>query len=208
MRIDSSKLPPLDEGIVHADPIRQFIEWYDVALKADLKRADAMSLATSTKDGRPSARTVLLKHVDQKGFVFYTNYNSRKGKELAENPVGALVFYWAELDRSVRVEGAIIKLSSEESDAYFSTRARESQLSALTSSQSEVVGNRAELDSRFQELSKQFEGKSIPRPPEWGGYSLQPERIEFWQTRFARLNDRILYERLPDGSWSRKRLAP
>jgi pyridoxamine 5'-phosphate oxidase len=151
---------------------------------------------------------VLLKHVDAEGFVFYTNYESRKGRELASNPAAALVFHWAELERQVRIEGSVEKVSPGESDAYFPTRPRESQIGAHVSAQSEVIGSREELDRRFQELQKQCEGRPIPRPSYWGGYRLKPTRIEFFQSRSARLNDRILYERQKDGTWVMKRLAP
>jgi pyridoxamine 5'-phosphate oxidase len=151
---------------------------------------------------------VLLKHVDAEGFVFYTNYKSQKGKELAKNPRASLVFYWEELHRQVRIEGTVNKVSPEESDAYFQTRPRESQISAHASSQSEVIGNREELDRRFEELQKKFDGQPVPRPLHWGGYRLKPTRIEFWQSGYARLNDRIVYELQKDGSWKMKRLAP
>ena len=198
----------LDEQSVDRDPIKQFQRWYDVALAAELPHADAMILSTASSDSKPSARIVLLKHVDAEGFVFYTNYNSRKGRELADNPVAALVFFWPALDCQVRVEGSVAKLTAGESDAYFRTRPRDGQLSSLTSNQSEIVGSRAELDNRFEELRREYEGKPIPRPGHWGGYRLRPDRIEFWQTRFARMNDRVLYELESDGRWSIKRLAP
>ena len=149
MNDPSAKAEYLDERILDPDPIKQFQRWFDKALAANLKLPEAMTLATATKDGKPSARMVLLKHVDEQGFVFYTNYNSRKAKELAGNPVAALMFYWAELDRQVRIEGTVSKVSAEESGAYFQTRPRDTQLGALASSQSEVVSNRAELDRRF-----------------------------------------------------------
>ncbi len=198
----------LDDGVLNPDPFKQFKEWYNIAVKANLKQPDAMTLATATKDGKPSVRTVLLKQVDHRGFVFYTNYDSRKGRELSANPNGALVLHWSELDRAVRIEGPVAKISPDESDAYFATRPRESQLCSLTSPQSHVVSSRAELDSRYEELRKKYEGKKIPRPSNWGGYRLLPDRIEFWQQRYARLNDRILYELQPDGRWKMGRLAP
>jgi len=202
------KFPHLDVGGLDPDPIKQFSHWYDAAWAAGIKLPDAMTLATATGNGKPSARIVLLKNVDQGGFVFYTNYDSRKGAELSDNPRAALVFYWTELDRSVRIEGRVSKISAEESDAYFATRPRESRLSSLASAQSRVLSNREELDRRFEELRKQFDGRPIPRPEQWGGYRLEPDAIEFWQQRYARLNDRILYERQPDGSWTMRRLAP
>jgi len=167
-----------------------------------------MTVATASPDGRPSARMVLLKLADQRGFVFYTNYDSRKGRELADNPHAALVFFWAELNRSVRVEGSVEKLNAEESDAYFTTRPRDGQLSSVTSAQSEPVASREELDTRFADLKERYEGKEIPRPAHWGGYRLRPVRIEFWQQRFARLNDRVEYARQPDGTWKKTRLCP
>jgi len=198
----------LDERTMDPDPIKQFRQWFEIALGSQLLLPEAMTLATATPGGKPSARMVLLKHVDERGFVFYTNYESRKGKELAANPVASLVFYWAELNRQVRVEGNVAKVSAEESDEYFSTRPRDSQLSSLTSAQSKIVTNREDLDRRFEDLKKQYEGKPIPRPSQWGGYRLKPVNIEFWQQRYARLNDRVLYERGSNGKWSVKRLAP
>jgi len=200
--------PDLDERIMHADPIVQFQYWFDDARKAGITQPEAMTLATAGADGRPSARVVLLKLVDERGFVFYTNYDSRKGKELSANPAAALVFFWEEMNRSVRVEGNVTKLSSYESDEYFATRPRDGQLSSLTSSQSEVVESREVLDKRFEELKEKYEGKTIPRPSYWGGYRVYPHRIEFWQQRFARLNDRIEYQRSNDGTWLMRRLQP
>lgn len=198
----------LDERTLDTNPIKQFQRWFDEALAKTLKLPEAMTLATSTKEGRPSARMVLLKQVDERGFVFYTNYNSRKAKELAGNPVAALLFYWTELDRQVRIEGTISKVSAEESDAYFQTRPRDTQLGALASSQSTVVSNRAELDRRFADLEQQYKGRPIPRPAHWGGYRLKPNSIEFWQQGSSRLHDRILYQLKENGDWAMKRLAP
>jgi len=202
------RISSLLEKDLDPNPITQFHRWFEEARAAKVLQLDAMALATATKDGRPSARMVLLKGFDASGFVFYTNYESRKGKELASNPVAALVFHWPELERQVRIEGSVEKVSPEESDAYFQTRPRESQISAHVSAQSELIRSREELDRRFEELQKQYEGHPIPRPAYWGGYRLKPSRIEFFQSRFARLNDRILYERQEDGSWVMKRLAP
>jgi pyridoxamine 5'-phosphate oxidase len=201
-------LPPLDEQILHPDPIVQFQRWFDDAKQAGLPQPEAMTLATASGDGRPSARVVLLKNVDERGFVFYTSYNSRKGRELEQNPVAALVFFWQELNRSVRVEGNVTRVSPQESDAYFATRPRDGQLSSLTSSQSEVVAGREVLDRRFEALRTSYEGKVIERPPHWGGYCVHPFRIEFWQQRFARLNDRIEYLRADTGIWRMRRLQP
>lgn len=201
-------LLPLNEKDLDPNPIKQFQRWYDEALGAQVLEPETMALATAAKDGVPSVRMILLKHFDADGFVFYTNYNSQKGKELVENPYAALVFYWEELHRQVRIEGTVSKVSPEESDAYFQTRPREAQISAYASQQSDVIGSRTELDRRFEELQKEYEGRPIPRPPHWGGYRLKPTRIEFWQARYARLNDRVVYELQKDGSWSMKRLAP
>jgi pyridoxamine 5'-phosphate oxidase len=200
--------PLLLEKNLDSHPITQFEHWFDEALAAKISQAESMTLATATKRGVPSARMVLLKHVDAQGFVFYTNYNSQKAKELAENPHASFVFYWEELHRQVRIEGTVSKVSPEESDAYFQTRPRESQISAHASAQSEVIGSRDELDRRFEELQRKFEGQAVPRPPHWGGYRLKPTRIEFWQSGYARLNDRIVYELQKDGGWKMKRLAP
>lgn len=200
--------PPLLEKDLDPDPIKQFQRWYKEANAAKLPELEAMALATARKDGVPSVRMILLKHFDAEGFVFYTNYNSRKAKDLNENAHAALVFYWPELDRQVRIEGTVTKVSPEESDGYFRTRPREAQVSAWASQQSEIIESREELDRRFEELTKQFEGKPVPRPPHWGGYRLKPTRIEFWQARYARLNDRIVYELQADSRWSIKRLAP
>jgi pyridoxamine 5'-phosphate oxidase len=201
-------LPPLIEKNLDANPIKQFQHWLDEAFDAKIPQAESMVLATATKNGAPSTRVVLLKHVDAEGFVFYTNYYSQKAKELAENPHASLVFYWEELHRQVRIDGTVSEVSPEQSDAYFQTRPRESQISAHASAQSEVIGSRDELDRRFEELRRKFEGQPVPRPPHWGGYRLKPTRIEFWQSGYARLNDRIVYELQKDGGWKMKRLAP
>jgi pyridoxamine 5'-phosphate oxidase len=201
-------ISPLLEMNLDPNPIRQFQRWLDEAVGAKIPQAESMTLATTTRKGVPSARMVLLKHVDAEGLVFYTNCKSQKGKELAENPHASLVFYWEELHRQVRIDGTVSKVSSRESDAYFQTRPRESQISAQASAQSEVIGSRDELDRRFGELQRKFEGQPVPRPPHWGGYRLKPTRIEFWQSGYARLNDRIVYELQKDGSWKMKRLAP
>ncbi len=169
---------------------------------------DAMSLATVTPDGRPTARMVLLKQVDADGFVFFTNYQSSKAKQLEINPYAALVFYWAQLDRQVRVEGKVMKTPAEESAAYFKTRPRESQIGAWASPQSEVISAREVLEQRAHELAQQYCDREIDCPAHWGGFRLTPDRIEFWRSRVGRLHDRILYELQPDGTWTIKRLAP
>jgi pyridoxamine 5'-phosphate oxidase len=168
---------------------------------------NAMTLATVDRDGRPSTRTVLLKSVDERGFVFFTNYDSRRGRELAENPNAALTFFWSELERQVCVAGTVAKLPAAESAAYFQSRPRGSQLAAWASNQSSVIPNRAALEAKWRELEKKFPS-DIPLPPNWGGYVLRPERIEFWQGRASRLHDRFSYARQPDGAWQIERLAP
>jgi len=197
----------LDEKTIDRDPIRQFQTWLNEAFAAKLPLAEAMTLATATPDGKPSARMVLLKQVDHDGFVFYTNYNSTKARQLDANPYAALVFFWVQFDRQVRVEGSISKTSAEESRAYFSTRPRESQIGAWASEQSEEIASRAALEERAVELEKQYGGRDIDCPEHWGGYRLKPERIEFWKSRIGRLHDRILYQREGD-SWTIIRLAP
>lgn len=198
----------LDENKVGLDPIALFRRWFDEAIASGSRLPDAMTLATATKDGKPSARMVLLKQVDDDGFVFYTNYVSSKAKDLDENPRAALVLYWSGLDRQVRIEGSVERISSDESDEYFRTRPRESQLGALASPQSEVIESREVLEQRYAELDDLYRGQPVERPEHWGGYRLKPERIEFWQNRASRLHDRLVYERQGDGSWSIKRLAP
>lgn len=188
------------------DPIEQFRKWFDEALAANLYEPNAMTLATATSNGRPSARVVLLKGYDERGFVFYTNYEGRKGRELEENPRCALVFYWGELERQVRIEGRASRVS-EESNAYYRSRPRGSQLGAWASEQSRLVKDRGILEERLRELEAEYEGREIPRPPFWGGYRVEPEAIEFWQGRENRLHDRLLYRRL-SGGWEIERLSP
>ena len=196
----------LDEKSVDADPIRQFQAWLDEAIAAKLPEPTAMTLATVNGRGRPSARIVLLKGVDERGFVFFTNYQSRKGKELAANPLAALTFLWKELERQVRIEGQTERVSPEESQAYYATRPLGSRIGAWASPQSEAIENRAWLEQRWAELTESH-GESPPRPPHWGGYRVLPEYLEFWQGRRSRLHDRIAYSR--EGSaWKVSRLAP
>jgi pyridoxamine 5'-phosphate oxidase len=203
------QLSALTKDSIDANPIRQFQTWFDEVRACGVSEQDAtsMTLATSSKDGQPSARIVLLKSFDDRGFVFYTNYHSRKGKELSENPRACLLFYWSELWRQVRIEGDIEKISTAESEAYFQSRPLGSRLGAWASDQSEVVNNRETLESRFAELQKRF-GEDVPRPEHWGGYRLRPNSIEFWQGRDNRLHDRLRYSLEEDGSWSIERLGP
>jgi pyridoxamine 5'-phosphate oxidase len=198
----------LDEKVIDRDPIRQFQIWFDDAIEAKLPLPEAMTLATATPDGKPSARMVLLKQVDHEGFVFYTNYRSAKAAQLDSNPYAALVFYWAPpLERQVRVEGSVSKVSPEESREYFRTRPRESQIGAWASEQSEVIAGREVLEQRASELEAMYCDRDIDCPEHWGGYRVIPERIEFWKSRVGRLHDRILYQRIADG-WTITRLAP
>lgn len=198
----------LDESTVDPDPFKLFRRWFDDAIASGSRLPDAMTLATATKDGKPSARMVLLKQLDDQGFVFYTNYNSRKARELEANPYASLVCYWVQLDRQVRVEGRVERVSAAESDEYFATRPRESQLGALASPQSEAIDGREFLEQRFRDFESMYRDRSVPRPAHWGGYRLKPEQIEFWQNRSGRLHDRLLYQGQADGSWTIKRLAP
>jgi pyridoxamine 5'-phosphate oxidase len=198
----------LDEKEIQRDPIKQFQLWFDDAIAEKLPMPDAMSLATVTPDGRPTSRMVLLKQVDAEGFVFFTNYQSSKARQLEINPYAALVFYWPQLERQVRVEGKVAKTSAEESAAYFRTRPRESQIGAWASPQSEVISARDVLEQRAHELAEQYCDRDIECPAYWGGFRLTPDRIEFWKGRVGRLHDRILYELQPDGTWTIKRLAP
>jgi pyridoxamine 5'-phosphate oxidase len=198
----------LSESNVNADPIKQFDKWFNEALKAEVQEPTAMTLATATYDGRPSARIVLLKGFDSNGFVFYTNYLSRKGKEIAKNPLGAAMFFWGTLERQVRIEGTIEKISKEDSAKYFQTRPRESQLGAVASPQSQEIPGREILEKKWQEAEAEYLDKDIPKPSFWGGYILKPRLIEFWQGRESRLHDRILYKKIDNKNWKKVRLAP
>ena len=197
----------LDSADVSPDPFVQFRQWFDAALSAGLPEPNAMHLSTITADGHPDGRIVLLKDVSETGFVFYTNYESRKGRELTDHPFASLTFFYPELERQIRIEGRVEKVSAGESDAYFSSRPRGSQIGAWVSHQSEVIENRDVLETRQHELEVRFAGQPVPRPPYWGGFRVVPTALEFWQGRPSRLHDRIRY-RLENGSWLIERLSP
>ena len=197
----------LDEREVDPDPLTQFRKWFDDAQRAELPEPTAMTLATATSDGMPSARIVLLKGADAGGFTFFTDYRSRKGQELAANPHAALVFHWGELERQVRITGTVTRLSREQSEAYFRTRPRESRLGAWASHQSSVLADRDVLEARVREASARHPGDDVPTPPYWGGFVLQPDVLEFWQGRPSRLHDRVRYTRAASG-WRIERLSP
>lgn len=198
----------LDEADLKADPITQFRAWFDEAVRAELPMVNAMTLATADADGQPSARIVLLKGADERGFVFYTDYRSRKARELASNRRAALLFYWIELEREVRIEGAIEQTSVEESMAYFASRPLGSRLAALASHQSSVIPNRQALEQRYAEIEARESNAAPQCPPTWGGYRVIPVAVEFWQGRPNRLHDRLAYRRTSGGEWEIVRLAP
>lgn len=195
------------ETEVDPNPITQFQTWFAQALAADILEPNAMTIATTTKEGIPSARIVLLKGVDERGFVFYTNYESRKGQELVANPYACLVFWWGVLERQVRIEGMVEKVAAAETETYFHSRPVSSQLGAWASDQSRVIPDRAVLEQRLADLTRQYQNQMIPRPPHWGGFRVIPTAIEFWQGRPSRLHDRLLY-RLIEGAWNIERLSP
>jgi pyridoxamine 5'-phosphate oxidase len=203
-------LAGLRRADLDANPIAQFQKWFEQAEKVLAQKemdVNAATLATADKSGKPSARIILLKGVDERGFIFFTNYDSRKGRELAKNPNAELTFYWQQLERQVCIAGVVEKISRAESEKYFKSRPRGSQLAAWASNQSDVVADRAALEAKWNEMEKKFPNE-VPLPPNWGGYILKPERIEFWQGRPSRLHDRFQYTRQPDNSWKLERLAP
>ncbi len=204
-RVDYT-LDELIEGTVHANPFIQFRRWFDEVTQVQTE-PNAMALATATPDGVPSVRIVLMKEFDVNGVVFFTNYEGRKGREIAVNPKAAAVFYWDTLQRQVRIEGGITRLPEDESDAYYQSRPRDAQIGAWTSRQSEVIPDRSFLEQRVAELGRQFGEQPIPRPPFWGGYRIIPDSFEFWQGRKNRLHDRLAYTHQEDGSWIIQRLS-
>jgi pyridoxamine 5'-phosphate oxidase len=198
----------LSETEANTDPIKQFDTWFKEALDAEVQEPTAMTLATATTDGRPSARIVLLKGFDSNGFVFYTNYLSRKGKEISKNPLGALLFFWGSMERQIRIEGTIEKISKEESERYFHSRPKDSQIGAVISPQSQEIPGRDALEQKWHETEAKYKDKEVPKPAHWGGYILKPRLIEFWQGRPSRLHDRILYKKIDNKNWKKVRLAP
>ena len=200
--------PGLRRAELHSDPLQQFSAWFAAALAAEIRDVNAMSLATATRDGKPSVRIVLLKGFDESGFSFFTNYDSGKARDLEANPFAEMVFYWPQLERQVRISGKVERTSREDSAAYFHSRPLGSQLGAWVSKQSEVIDARKVLDARMNEMTERFENGEIPLPPHWGGYRLKPDKFEFWQGRPNRLHDRFRYSRKADGTWLIDRLAP
>lgn len=207
MRINYHETP-LNEDDAHADPVEQFRRCFEDARHSDLHEPNAMTLATADARGQPSARTVLLKGYDQRGFVFFTNYDSPKAADLAANPRAELCFWWPPAQRQVRIAGAVSQIEPAESDAYFQSRPRASRIAAVASQQSRVLRDRAELERRFQSIETEYANREIPRPSNWGGYRVTPERFEFWQGRANRMHDRLRYSRAPGGAWVIERLSP
>jgi pyridoxamine 5'-phosphate oxidase len=200
--------PALDEAEAGDDPFELFGRWFAAAVALPIELANGVSLATATPDGRPSARIVLLKAWDRSGFVFYTDYGSRKAAELSANPAAALLFWWPAMSRQIRIEGAASRVDGAESDAYFATRPRESNLSAMASEQSRPIASRVALDERYAQWERAWHGHELVRPEGWGGMRITPERFEFWQGRESRLHDRLVYRLNPDRTWTRERLCP
>ncbi len=198
----------LVENNVDPDPIQQFARWFDEAVAGKISEPNAMTLATASSSGRPSARIVLLRGYDPRGFTFFTNYQSRKGGELEHNPWAALVFFWQEMERQVRIEGRVVRVDAEESDAYFHSRPPTSRLGAWASPQSRVIASRQFLEEQCADTERRFAEGSIPRPPHWGGYRVVPDSVEFWQGRPSRLHDRLRYSRTESNPWLIERLAP
>lgn len=198
----------LRRGNMDHDPIKQFVSWFQEAEQAGIPLPNAMTLATSNGQSKPSARMVLLRGIDERGFVFFTNYESRKGQDLRENPVASLVFFWPSLSRQVRVEGSVELCEASESDVYFASRPRGHQIEAHASPQSQVAEDRLFLEKRFKDMAQKFNGKNVPRPPYWGGYRVIPELMEFWQEGENRLHDRLRYRRKNTDNWVIERLAP
>ena len=198
----------LNERDAHADPIEQFRIWFEEALQAQALDANAMSLATASATGEPSVRTVLLKAIDPRGMIFYTHYDSAKGRDLAENPRAALLFFWPELERQVRVTGAVTRVARADSETYFASRPVESQWAAWAARQSDEIASRQTLERDYEAIKQRYGSDVVPCPPQWGGYLVEAERVEFWQGRPSRLHDRLLYTRQGDGTWTRMRLAP
>ncbi len=207
VRTDFSKHKLLESDLA-ADPFAQLQRWLDEVQAANVSDWQAMSLATATRNGRPSVRVVYLRGSDERGFLFYTNYDSRKGHELTDNPQAAAVLYWKEFERQVRIEGTVVRASDSESDAYFASRPRESCIGAWASAQSQPLADRATLERLTAEFEAKFAGNPIPRPPNWGGFRLIPDSVEFWQGGVARLHDRLIYRKQPSGTWSIERLFP
>ncbi len=199
----------LSEKEAKANPFEQFNTWFEEALNSEIREPNAMTIATVSSDGHPSARIVLLKGYSDKGFIFYTNYESRKGKESAKNPYIAVLFFWDILERQIRIEGKVERLSAETSDNYFNKRPKLSRIGALASPQSQIITDRSIIEKNMQDLTKKYEDMEfVPRPEHWGGYIVVPSMIEFWQGRTSRLHDRLQYRLLDDGSWKMERLAP